>query len=303
MENAVYMRKLFGIIPAIVTPVDSDERFNQTGMREIIENVIKNKAGGILVLGTTGEPSAWTFEEKNEIVKTAVECVAGRVPVIVGCGAPSTRETVRLCKMAEENGADIIAVVTPYYITPTEEDLYEHYSVVAASTSLPVMAYNIPARTGICLPVKLVERLKDIPNIIGIKDSSGNFDYFSKLAALNDDGFQVIQGIDKYYLDSFKLGVTAGISGPANSIIKNQTAIYEAYSSGNIEEAEKYQSRFMKFKQVIDLAPGPTIAKEAANIVGLHAGPPVRPLRRPEGEVYNKLFTVLKEEFSDCFVK
>lgn len=298
------MRKkaLAGIIPALVTPANEDESFNEQGMREIIENAIKWGVGGFLVLGTTGEPTAWTIEEKSRIIDVAVEQVNGRVPVIVGCGAPSTRETLKLCKLAQSKKVDYLAVVTPYYITPTEDDLYEHYLTIASETAVPVLIYNIPQRTGICLSAKLVERLKHVSNIAGIKDSSGNFELFKEFMKLNDDEFQVMQGIDKLFLESFKLGAKAAISGPSNAVPGNQVAIYENYMAGNIERAEEYQSCFMNLKAVIELAPGPTIAKEAANIVGLHAGPPIKPLNRPTGEIYERLCSVMNKYFSEFFV-
>ena len=110
-------------------------------------------------------------------------------------------------------------------------------------------------------------------------------------------------GIDGLFLDAFKLGAAAAVSGPANALPGNQVGIYRNFVEGNLKEAERYQAKFMKFKKVLGLAPGPTIAKEAANIVGLHAGPPVSPLRRPSGEVREQLNAVLHEEFADCFVK
>jgi 4-hydroxy-tetrahydrodipicolinate synthase len=300
--NEMNKKVLRGIIPALVTPINEDESFNAQGMAEIIENALSRGVGGFLALGTSGEPTAWSFEERGVIVDTVIKQVNNRVPVIVGCGAPSTRETVRLCQMAQDKGADYLAVVTPYFITPTEEDLYIHYCEVARHTDLPVLIYNIPQRTGICLSAALVEKLKSVPNIVGIKDSSGNFELFKEFMKLNDDKFQVIQGIDKFFLNSFKLGATAAISGPSNSIPGNQTAIFENCVNGEIAEAQKYQDRFMHLKEVIDLAPGPTIAKEAANIVGLHAGPPAAPLRRPEGYVHEKLIQVMNEYFSEYFV-
>lgn len=296
-------KTLRGIIPALVTPVHEDESFNAQGMREIIENALRWGVGGFLALGTSGEPTAWNFEERGMILDTVIKQVDGRVPVLAGCGAPTTRETIRLCRMAQDKGADYLAVVTPYFITPTEDDLYRHYCEVAAHTELPVLIYNIPQRTGICLSAALVERLKAVPNIAGIKDSSGNFELFREFMKLNDSEFQVMQGIDKLFLDSFRLGATAAISGPSNSIPGNQTAIFENYVRGELAQVQEHQDRFMHLKSVIELAPGPTIAKEAANVVGLHAGPPVAPLRRPEGAVYEKLVQVMNEYFSEYFVK
>lgn len=295
-------KALRGIIPALVTPALEDGSLFEEGLREIMENALAWGAGGFLALGTTGEPTAWTYEEKGRILETVVRQAAGRVPVIAGCGAPTTRETLRLCRLAEEKGADYLAVVTPYYITPTEDDLYEHYRTLAEQTTLPLLLYNIPQRTGNCLSPALVRRLKDLPNVAGIKDSSGDLALFRAFMEFNSEQFQVIQGIDKLFLTSFQLGAQAAISGPANAIPGNQTAIYRLFNQGRLEEARMYQTRFMYLAELIALSPGPTIAKEATNIVGLRAGPPILPLRRPGGQVLERLCQVMREHFSEYFV-
>lgn len=297
------MKQLRGIIPALLTAVHEDGSINDDGIREIIENGIQNGIGGIFALGSCGEFTAYTLEEKAHILGVIMEQTAGRVPVVAGCGAPSTREVLRLCKMAESKKVDYVAVVTPFYIAPTQDDIYEHYRIISENCSLPILLYNIPPRTGLCISPELLGRLKELPNIVGIKDSSGDLELFRQYMAYNSEDFQVIMGIDGLFLDAFKLGATAAVSGPANAIPSNQVGIYRSFAEGNLKEAERYQAKFMKFKMVLGLAPGPVIAKEAANIVGLHAGPPVSPLRRPSGEVREQLNTVLHEEFADCFVK
>lgn len=290
-----------GIVPALLTATQEDGSFCEAGMRELVEHVIQEGAGGVLALGTTGEPTAWSYEERKQILKVVIDQAGGRVPVMAGCGAPSTKQTIQFCQMAEEMGADALAVVTPYYITPTQEDLIEHYKKVAEACSQPVYLYNIPQRTGVTITPETAACLKQVPGVAGIKDSGGDFSAFRRFMELNDDSFQVIQGIDAWYLESFRIGCTAGISGPANSILKNQKAIYDTCCSGEYDLAEVHHQRFMKLKALIGQAPGPTVPKEAANIAGLHVGPPVSPLRRPEGELLAKLKQVMNEEFKDCF--
>lgn len=297
------MRPLRGIIPALLTATHEDGSIHDGGIREIIEHGIQNGIGGIFALGSCGEFTAYTLEEKAHILDVVMEAAAGRVPVVAGCGAPSTREVLRLCEMAAGKGADYVAVVTPFYIAPTQDDLYEHYRVISEHCALPILLYNIPPRTGLCISPELLGRLKELPNVVGIKDSSGDLELFRRYMAYNSEDFQVIMGIDGLFLEAFKLGATAAVSGPANALPKNQVGIYKNYMEGNLTEAERYQARFMKFKEILGLAPGPTIAKEAANIVGLHAGPPASPLRRPSGAVWERLNKVLHEEFADCFVK
>lgn len=297
------MKPLKGIIPALLTACNEDGSICDEGICELIENGIKNGIGGIFALGSCGEFTAFTLEEKEHILRVIVKQAAGRVPVIAGCGAPTTREVLRLCDMAANCGADAVAVVTPYYIAPTQDDIYEHYRMIAENCRIPVLLYNIPPRTGLCITPELLGRLAKLPNIVGMKDSSGDIALFKEYIKYNSDTFQVIMGIDALFLEAFKLGAPAAVSGPANSIPANQVKIYESYVNGDLEAAEQAQARFLKLKPIIGMAPGPTIAKEAANIVGLHAGPPCSPLRRPTGEVWEKLNAVLHEEFADCFVK
>ncbi|SFP37109.1 4-hydroxy-tetrahydrodipicolinate synthase [Oscillibacter sp. PC13] len=297
------MNPLKGIIPALLTACNEDGSICDEGICEIIENGIRCGIGGIFALGSCGEFTAYTLEEKAHILDVIVSQVAGRVPVIAGCGAPTTREVLRLCEMAASHGVDAVAVVTPYYIAPTQEDLYEHYRIISENSPLPILLYNIPPRTGLCITPELLGRLVSLPNIVGIKDSSGDIELFKQYMAYNSDTFQVIMGIDALFLEAFKLGAPAAVSGPANSIPANQVKIYESYVQGDMEAAEQAQNKFLKLKPILGMAPGPTIAKEAANIVGLHAGPPCSPLRRPSGEVWEKLNAVLHSEFSDCFVK
>ena len=296
-------RKLLrGIIPALLTAVEENGEISEHGIRELTEHVIEEGAGGVLALGTTGEPTAWTFEERKRILSAVIDQTAGRVPVMAGCGAPSTRETIRLCKMVESEGADALAVVTPYFITPEQEDLYEHFAAVASACQKPVYLYNIPQRTGVAIAPETAARLKSVEGIAGIKDSGGNFELFQQFMKLDDDGFQVIQGIDAWFLESFRIGCSAGISGPANAVMKNQKAIYDFCIDGRFEEEKQCQDRFMKLKALIGRAPGPTVPKEAANLVGLHVGPPIRPLRRPQGALLEELRNLLAEEFACCFV-
>jgi len=163
-----------GIIPSMVTPFDSKDRLNEAVLRKLTNYLINGGVHALFAIGSQGEFYTLTREEKKRITEIVVEGVNGRIPVYIGTGAMTTREAVLLTQIAEKARADAVSVITPYFISPSEDELYEHYITIAKSTKLPVLLYSNPGRTGINMSVKLVTKLSKIDNIVGIKDSSGD---------------------------------------------------------------------------------------------------------------------------------
>lgn len=178
--------KMEGIITPIVTPFkrNASQEINYEATKELIDHLISHGVNGIFILGSNGEFHVIDEDEKIEFTKKVVEFVDKRVPVYVGTGACSTRATIRLSKAVEAAGADALSVITPYFLKPTDENLYNHYKEIAESVNIPIMLYNIPKATGCPLNPELVERLADIPNIKGIKDSSGDVDNLKAYAEI-----------------------------------------------------------------------------------------------------------------------
>src|SRR5437762_188512 len=187
--------RFHGIIPPAVTPMQSNEDVDLPRLRETLDRLLAAGVHALFVLGTTGEFYALDETEKQAVVAEAVAFANKRVPVIAGTGAETTREAVRLTKMAEREGADAVAVITPYFISPSQQELADHFRRVAESTRLPVMLYSNPAMTaGVKPDVGTVARLAEVPNIVGMKDSSGDLTTLIEFIRAVPPGFGVFQG-------------------------------------------------------------------------------------------------------------
>lgn len=167
-----------GIITPIVTPIQRDEKecVNLEAMKQLVDHLIEKGVSGIFPLGSNGEFHVLSNQEKMDVAKAVIEQVNGRVPVYVGTGACSTAETIQLSKQAESLDADVLSVITPYFLKPTDEELIQHYTQVAASVKIPIILYNIPKATGVNISVSVLKELSKVDNIYGIKDSSGDLD-------------------------------------------------------------------------------------------------------------------------------
>src|SRR5438034_5605441 len=186
-----------GIVPPVATPMRANEDLDLPRLRWFLDHLIENGVHGIFVLGTNSEFYAMDEREKQEVIATAVAHVRGRVPVFAGTGAESTREAVRLTKMAEKEKADGVSVITPYFVSPSQQEIYDHYRRIAESTKLPVILYNNPGTCGgVKIDVDTVARLAQIPNILGVKDSSGDLQNTNELIRVVPDRFAVMMGRD-----------------------------------------------------------------------------------------------------------
>lgn len=262
-----------GIIPPIITPMNADETINYNELENQIERQLNGGVHGIFCYGTNGECYALSFEEKEEILKTTVKTVNGRVPVYAGTGCITTKETVELSKRAEALGADILSVITPYFAAISQEELYEHYKTVAEAVKIPVVLYNIPARTGCSIAPETVAALAEIPNIVGAKDSSGSWDQLSAYLELTKDkDFAVISGNDSLILKALTAGGAAGIAGCANVYPENMTAIYENFVKGDWKAAQEAQDAIASFRACFQYGNPNTIVKTAVGLLGYPVG-------------------------------
>src|SRR6266404_4577602 len=199
--------KIQGIIPPVATPMQANEDLDLPRLRGFIEHLIANGVHGIFVLGTNSEFYALDEREKQEVIATAVAHVNKRVPVYAGTGAESTRETVRLTKMAEREGADGVSVITPYFIQPSQQEIYDHYRRIAENTSLPVILYNNPSTCGgTKIDVDTVARLAEISNILGVKDSSGDLQNTIEYIRVVPEPFAVMIGRDTLIYSALMFG-------------------------------------------------------------------------------------------------
>lgn len=288
------MFKPQGIITPILTPLTETEKFNEKEMRNQINRLIKAGVSGIFALGTNGEFYAFSQEEKIEIIKVAVDEVNGRVPVYAGTGCITTQETIELSKIAKSLGVDVLSVISPYFTNISQDDLYRHYSSIAEAVDLPILLYNIPARTGNNIAYTTVKKLAKYENIIGIKDSSGNFDNTLKYIENTDPRLNVLAGSDSLILWTLMAGGTGAISGCSNVFPELMVSIYKLWSEGKIEEANEAQKKIRPFRNVMQMGNPNSVVKRAVNLLGYPVGPAREPSNCNNPEIDAALLEVFK---------
>ena len=283
-----------GIIPAIVTPFTKDKQVNEKVLRELINYLINNGVHGIFILGSQGEFYALEKQEKKRIMEIVVSEVRSRVPVYVGTGTITTRESIVLSKMAEEIGASAVSVITPYFISPSEVELYEHYVAIAKSINLPIVLYNNRGRTGVNLSANLVARLSQIDNIVGIKDSSGALTLTTEYIRSTGDNFSVLAGRDTLILASLLYGGKGAVAASANVAPKLAVSIYEFFIQNKFEEAKNAQMMLVPLRIAFGLGSFPVVIKDALKLIGFDAGPCRCPVKSLDGKRKEELKEVLK---------
>ncbi|WP_198469970.1 4-hydroxy-tetrahydrodipicolinate synthase [Acetomicrobium sp. S15 = DSM 107314] len=285
-----------GILPAMVTPLNDREEVNEKALRSLVDFLVDNGVHGIFVVGSQGEAYALSRDEKKKVMETAVEQAAERVPVYAGTGAVTTREAVELTRMAEGIGVDAVSVITPYFLSPSQEELYEYYKIIANSTSLPILLYNNPGKTGgVSISVGLAERLSQIENIVGIKDSSGDMTLTGEyIRKTRDKGFSVLAGRDTLILSTLLYGGSGAISATANVAPKIAVDIYEHFVKGDIEKAREAQFALAPLRVAFELGTFPVVIKEALKIIGIDAGPAKSPVKDLSDAKRQELKEILK---------
>lgn len=283
-----------GIVPALITPMTGDEEIDEAGLRTLVDRLIDAGVHGLFVLGTNGEFISLSQQEKLRVARIAVEQSRGRVPVIAGTGAYATREVVELNSKMLDQGVDAVSVITPYFNGATQPELLRHYERIAQSTSLPVMLYTIPAKTGVTLNIDTVRRLSEIPNIRGIKDSGGDFDRLLQLINLRRDDFAVFTGTDSMILWTLMAGGDGAVAATTNAVPGVVVSIWDNFQKGDIAAARKAQEALRPLRDAFALGTLPVVLKTAAGLLGMPAGParsPAQPLDAAALERLSKALT------------
>ncbi|MDR7855427.1 4-hydroxy-tetrahydrodipicolinate synthase [Tissierella sp.] len=234
---------------AIVTPF-KDGKFHKEAYEKLIDFQIENGTQALIVLGTTGEASTISKEEKELIIRTAVEKVGKRIPVIVGTGSNCTESAVENTKQAEELGADGILIVTPYYNKCTNSGMIAHFTAVANATKLPVILYNVPSRTAVNIPPEVVLSMSRVDNVIGVKEASGNISQILEIKRIVPEDFMIYSGNDDQVVPIYACGGHGVISVASNVIPKEMQEMCEAFMNGDVAEALRIQ---LEYKKLIDL--------------------------------------------------
>jgi len=274
-----YMKKIIfkGCGTAIVTPFTSDGvNFEEFG--KLIEDQILNHVDSIIVCGTTGEASTMTLEEKKETIKFAVDAAKGRVPIIAGTGGNCTASVIEMTKFAESIGVDGALIVTPYYNKTTQEGLIAHYTAIANQTILPIILYNVPGRTGVNIQPKTCQKLAQIPNIVAIKEASGNLSQVAEIKNLCGDELHIYSGNDDQILPVLSLGGIGVISVLSNIMPEFTHNMVEDFFNKNIDAAISAQIKAIPLIKALFCEVNPIPVKAALNMVGYNAGIPRLPL-------------------------
>jgi 4-hydroxy-tetrahydrodipicolinate synthase len=292
---------LRGIIPPVITPFDENEMYSPGAMKDILDYLIDKGVHAVFVAGSVSEFFCLRLEEIKEVIRTSVKAVDGRVPVLAGTGAISTRDTIELSQYAESVGADALSVITPYYIKPTEQELYHHYATVAGSVKIPVLGYTNPGRAGgMTLSAGLMKRLaEEFENVVGIKDSSGDMDAFIQYRTVCPPDFLVFTGRDTLILDAVVQGGAGSVAGIANFAPELLVSVYELAVAGDLDAARKAQQRVVLLRQSGALGSFPSAIKEAAAMIGLPAGPTRRPTLPLTSQARAELRRVLAETLGE----
>ena len=272
------MFKPEGILPALVTPfTDDGKTVDEERLRALVNRCIELGVHGVVPCGTTGEFVNLTTEEKRRVIKTVIEEVNGRVKVIAGTGASGTNEAVEMTKYAKDVGADAALIVTPFYLKPADRGIYEHYDTIASQVDLPIILYNIPQCTGLPLPWQMVEDLAQIPNIVGVKDSSGQLSFILAVLEKVRDKINVLCGHDEVVVAALAAGCSGAILASANVIGDIWVQMYNYVKNGELQKARELQYKVQKIARII-AGSGAVGTKEALNMMKIKVGPVRKPL-------------------------
>src|SRR5437763_4099074 len=266
--------RIQGIIPPVITPMKANEDLDLPRLRSFIDHQIANGVHGIFVLGTNSEFYALDEREKQEVFATAVAHVNRRVPVYAGTGAETTREVIRLTRMAEREGVDGVSVITPYFVAPTQKEIFDHYRRIAEATSLPVLLYNNPATCGgVKIDVETVAKLAEVPNILGIKDSSGDLQNTNEMIRAVPERFSVLMGRDTLIFPALMFGARGAVPATGNIAPALLVKIYESFRKGDIEGSKAAQLQLNPLRMALTLCTQPGAVKAALNLMGMGVGP------------------------------
>jgi len=286
-----------GVIPPIITPVDKNENVDEKGLERVIDYVLDGGVHGIFVMGSNGEFYAFDFENKKKAVEITVKHVNGKVPVYAGASAITTKECIKLTKMAEDVGADAVTVLTPMFIKPNEKELYDHFKAIAESTKLPILLYNNPGRTTNNISASLLEKLSKIDNIVGVKNTSLDFTQTIEYLRVtkNNPNFKVFCGTDYYIYATLAYGGVGCVAGTTNVAPKLVVDIYEKYMSGDYAGAMEAQYKLIPLRNAYDYATFPVVMKDCLNLIGISVGSPVKPVEHCSLQKLEEIKKILKD--------
>ncbi|MFF2446454.1 4-hydroxy-tetrahydrodipicolinate synthase [Neobacillus sp. NPDC058068] len=291
------MFKPKGVIPALVTPLDKDGKLMEDALRKVIDYTIDGGVHGLFILGSSGEIYGLTPEQKRRVVEVTVEHTAGRVPVYCGASEITTRDCIQTAQMVQEiGGVSALSVLTPYFMTPTQQELAEHFKAIAKSTDLPIILYGNEGRTQVKIDVKTCEELSKVDNIIGIKDSSGDMTKMAEYLRVTDrETFSVLAGRDTLIYAGLCHGGSGAIASTGNIAPKLVSDIYNTFMAGDYQKSLELQFKLAPLRLAVDKATFPVVLKEGLRMVGIDVGYAFAPAAEMNPESKQLLVDVLKD--------
>ncbi len=274
------MRIFEGVATALITPFHEDLSVNYEKLAELIDKQIEDGVDALVICGTTGEAATLTEEEHMEVIRSAAKMINGRIPMIAGTGSNSTATAIKMSKEAEEAGADAVLLVSPYYNKGTQQGIYEHFADTANAINIPVVLYNIQGRTGVNIEPATIARLaKDVPNIVAVKEASGNISQVAKIRKMTDpETFSIYSGNDDQVVPLMSLGGSGVISVASHVIPGVMHKMVMDYLAGDVKSACELQIRYLNLMNALFCEVNPIPVKEALNILGCEVGPFRKPL-------------------------
>jgi 4-hydroxy-tetrahydrodipicolinate synthase len=279
----------------MVTPFTKSLEVNEQALRRLVNHCIDGGVHGVFAVGSQGEFWALSPDEKRRIWEIVVDETRGRVPVYGGTVGVTTRETIALTRLAKDAGVDAVSILTPYFISPTDDELFHHYKAVAEAVDIPIILYTNPARTGVKISVSLLARLAKVPGIIGIKDSSGDLELTAEYIRVAPPEFSVLMGRDTLIYAGLLYGTRGGIAATGNVKPALVAAIYDKFVAGDLPGALAAQRELAPLRLAFTWGSFPVVIKEALDLMGMDCGParpPVGPLAPEQRE---RLRGVLKD--------
>lgn len=269
---------LKGIFPALVTPFSKDEEVDEEALRNLVRYVL-NDVDGLVPCGTTGEFPYLLPEEQRRVIEIVVEETGSRKPVIAGTSAPATHQVITLAKNAKDAGANACLVATPYFLHPSPKGIYQHFYEIAKAVDIPLVMYNIPQTVDAYLPPEVIEDLSEIPNIVGLKDSSGNIAYTLEVMERVEGRIDILVGNDEVVLPALVAGCSGAILMSANIFPDIWQKVYESILTGDLEVARSLQKNVQKLARIFGRYGAGLAIKSALNMMGINVGKARRPLK------------------------
>lgn len=277
-----------GLYTAMITPFTQNDEVDYERLEKNVEYQIENGVDGLLALGTTGEPPTLSSDEKDKIIDLVIEKANKRVPVMVGTGSNSTKKTIKNTLEAQNKGADIALIVTPYYNKPTQEGIFKHFNKIVKNTNIPIVVYNIKSRTGRNIETSTLKRIANLNNIIGVKEASGNINQIQDvLNQINKPNFNLLSGDDSLTLPMMSLGAKGVVSVISNLYVKEMAQMVKACKNNDIKKARQIHNKLIPIMRGAFIETNPAPIKEAMSIKNMDTGKVRLPLTQLQDD--NKL--------------